>query len=218
MAYDEHTAGSTEPGSVSSYPFVEDAIKKTLANVPSSKIILGVPFYLRDYTVIGASDLPYDSVVLSSSTAVYKSASQSSDKLSDEAAGKAYPYKGEEGDFYKVDYDGFGSSGYILKSASRHIPAGTGSASVIGSYSLSMQKGIDTINDYQGTIKYDETAKQYYVKYIKDDKSHMVWLEDNGSVKWRMDFVNDYNLGGMGAWSLGWETPDIWEIIKTKLK
>jgi GH18 family chitinase len=179
--------------------------------------MLGVPFYLRDYTVIGASDLPYDSVVLSSSTAVYESASQSSNQRSTEAAGKTYPYKGEEGDFYKVDYDGF-YSGYVLKSASRLVPAGTGSASVIGSYTLSMQKGIDTVNDYQGTIKYDEIAKQYYVKYIKDDKSHMVWLEDNGSVKWRMDFVNDYNLGGMGAWSLGTETLDIWEIVKTKLK
>jgi spore germination protein YaaH len=81
-----------------------------------------------------------------------------------------------------------------------------------------MQEGIDTINDYKGTIKYDETAKQYYVKYIKDGKSHMVWLEDDGSIKWRMDFVNKYNLGGMGAWSLGRETPDTWEIIKTKLK
>ena len=219
MAYDEHHAGSTEPGSVGSYTFVEKAIKDTLAlNVPPSKIMLGVPFYLRDYTVIGASDLPYDSVVLSSSTAVYESASQSSNQRSNEAAGKTYPYKGEEGDFYKVDYDGFGSSGYVLKSASRHIPAGIGSASVIGSSALSMQEGIDTINDYKGTIKYDETAKQYYVKYIKDDKSHMVWLEDDGSIKWRMDFVNKYNLGGMGAWSLGRETPDTWEIIKTKLK
>ena len=51
MTYDEHYAGSPAPGSVSSLPWVEDAVKKTLKDVPSSKLLLGIPLYTRMWTV-----------------------------------------------------------------------------------------------------------------------------------------------------------------------
>lgn len=47
MAYDEHYAGSEEAGSVASIGFVEDAVTNTLAEVPASQLILGMPFYTR---------------------------------------------------------------------------------------------------------------------------------------------------------------------------
>lgn len=47
MAYDEHYAGSEEAGSVSSIGFVKDAVTNTLAEVPASQLILGMPFYTR---------------------------------------------------------------------------------------------------------------------------------------------------------------------------
>ncbi len=47
MAYDEHYAGSEEAGSVASIGFVKDAVTNTLAEVPASQLILGMPFYTR---------------------------------------------------------------------------------------------------------------------------------------------------------------------------
>lgn len=47
MAYDEHTSGSEESGSVSSMPYFENAITKTLEEVPAERTIIGVPFYTR---------------------------------------------------------------------------------------------------------------------------------------------------------------------------
>lgn len=47
MAYDEHTSGSEESGSVSSLSFVGDAIEKTLTMVPKDQVIIGIPFYTR---------------------------------------------------------------------------------------------------------------------------------------------------------------------------
>lgn len=47
MAYDEHTAGSEESGSVASIGFVEKAIKDMLEVVPAEKNIIAVPFYTR---------------------------------------------------------------------------------------------------------------------------------------------------------------------------
>ena len=47
MGYDEHTDGSMEAGSVASYPWVEQGIKDTIAEVPAERVINGVPFYTR---------------------------------------------------------------------------------------------------------------------------------------------------------------------------
>ena len=47
MGYDEHTYGSDEAGSVASYDFVEDGIEKTIADVPSERVVNAIPFYTR---------------------------------------------------------------------------------------------------------------------------------------------------------------------------
>ncbi|ACL75024.1 S-layer homology domain-containing protein [Ruminiclostridium cellulolyticum] len=46
MAYDEHYTGSA-PGAVASFSFVEKSVNYALKYVPSTKIVLGVPFYGR---------------------------------------------------------------------------------------------------------------------------------------------------------------------------
>ena len=54
MSYDEHYAGSTIPGSVSSLPFVIDAIEGCLEEgVPPEKLLMGVPLYTRVWVVDG---------------------------------------------------------------------------------------------------------------------------------------------------------------------
>ena len=47
MAYDEHTARSEEIGSASSITFFREGIADTLAEVPASQLIAGIPFYSR---------------------------------------------------------------------------------------------------------------------------------------------------------------------------
>lgn len=47
MAYDEHWATSPTAGSVASIPWVEKGINGILEEVPSDKVILGIPFYTR---------------------------------------------------------------------------------------------------------------------------------------------------------------------------
>ena len=47
MGYDEHYAGSTDAGSVSSLGFVKAGIEDTLKEVPTQKVINAIPFYTR---------------------------------------------------------------------------------------------------------------------------------------------------------------------------
>ncbi|OUS75381.1 glycoside hydrolase [Paenibacillus sp. MY03] len=58
MAYDEHWKGSTEPGSVAGLKWVEDGVKQFLDyGVPRSKLMLGIPFYVREWRVDGTGKL-----------------------------------------------------------------------------------------------------------------------------------------------------------------
>ncbi len=47
MAYDEHFAGSEEAGSVSSLPFVQQAVDEMTKVMPADQVICGIPFYTR---------------------------------------------------------------------------------------------------------------------------------------------------------------------------
>ncbi|MHB1485574.1 MAG: glycosyl hydrolase family 18 protein [Saccharofermentanales bacterium] len=47
MTYDEHWSTSPEAGSVASLPWVKDGIERIIEQVPSEKLLLGVPFYAR---------------------------------------------------------------------------------------------------------------------------------------------------------------------------
>lgn len=52
MAYDEHWRTSPKAGSTASLPWVKAGLIKTLQQVPAKKLILGIPFYTREWEEI----------------------------------------------------------------------------------------------------------------------------------------------------------------------
>ncbi len=54
MTYDEHYSGSPVAGSVSSYPWTEEALRNTLKEVPAEKLLMGIPLYTRVWVVDSA--------------------------------------------------------------------------------------------------------------------------------------------------------------------
>lgn len=65
MSYDEHWSGSTEPGSVAGLKWVEDGVKQFLDyGVPRSKLMLGIPFYVREWRIDGAGKLVDNRAIL----------------------------------------------------------------------------------------------------------------------------------------------------------
>lgn len=76
---------------------------------------------------------------------------------------------------------------------------------------------MDTI---QGAIKkwgvepiFDQVAEQYYAETVQNGITKKVWIEDATSIANRTELVKEYDLAGYGAWKLGLETSDIWEIL-----
>ncbi|WP_313888833.1 LysM peptidoglycan-binding domain-containing protein [Peribacillus sp. TH24] len=60
---------------------------------------------------------------------------------------------------------------------------------------------------------WDKKTSQNYVEYTSKGKKHQIWIEDKKSMKLRLDLVKQNHLGGVSAWYIGSETPDIWDVF-----
>lgn len=74
MAYDEHYAGGEEAGSTSSLPFVKDAVKNTLEEVPAEKTVIALPFYTRLWKTDKDGNLSSEAYGMSGAMQVLKDA------------------------------------------------------------------------------------------------------------------------------------------------
>lgn len=217
MAYDEHTSSSKEAGSVGSYPWVNNGISNIInEGVPADKLILGVPFYLRDYKMISITP-DVDSVVFTANGALYSAPDITSGVIKSTVQGEHYKITGVEEGFDIVDYNG--TTAYTPDTNVVVVNANEKYEYIVSSSACKMQDAYDNINKYNGTIYYDSDAKQNVGDYTDGNGyKHLVWLEDTASMAWRMDIVKSSGLKGAAAWRLGFETPDIWNVIKSKLK
>ncbi len=64
---------------------------------------------------------------------------------------------------------------------------------------------------------WDETDGQYYAEYEEDGNTFKVWLEDETSVRSRVDLMKEYSLAGIASWEMGNESDGIWEAILEEL-
>lgn len=142
MGYDEHYAGSPEAGSVASIDFVEEGIEKTVAQVPSEKIINAIPFYTRIWETKDG-------------------------QLSSQAVG--------------------------------------------------MEMAEEYISAHNIQTEWDEETCQNYGEYTDGVSIYQVWLEDESSIEVKLNIMEKYQIGGVASWRLGFEKPEIWNVIEAYL-
>ncbi|WP_201305352.1 glycosyl hydrolase family 18 protein [Paenibacillus puerhi] len=141
MTYDHHWKGSTEPGSVAGLQWVEEGVTEFLSyGIPRDKLIMGIPFYVREW---------------------------------------------------KVD-----SSGKLI--SNRAV----------------LMKDIPTlIRDKKAVQTWDPTFQQYKVEYKEGGFTYVFWLEDEATVKARIDIAAKDELAGVAAWRLGYDTTELWNMM-----
>lgn len=64
----------------------------------------------------------------------------------------------------------------------------------------------------------DEQTGQNFVTYSKGKSTYSIWLEDETSVKARLELMNQYELAGAAYWALGQEKDSIWNVISEYFK
>lgn len=145
MSYDEHWASSPKAGSVSSLPWSEGAMKRIIEedDVPSSKLILGVPLYTRIWT--------------------------------------------EEGE------NGGGK---------------------VSSTAVGMDKVRNLIREKRLKTQFDDASGQNYVEYREGNTLKKIWIEDETSLKARVELAKSLELGGVASWNRSLAVADAWEVLK----
>jgi spore germination protein YaaH len=88
----------------------------------------------------------------------------------------------------------------------------------VTSKAVTMDKVQETIKDKKLTPVFQEETGQNYVEYKEGDKLIKIWIEDETSMKSRIELVKKYDLAGVASWRRGFETPDIWPLIQNTLE
>lgn len=67
---------------------------------------------------------------------------------------------------------------------------------------------------------WNSDALSPYLSYIENDLTYVIYYEDSRSISYKLDFVNQLELGGVAIWALGYEgqSRELWDVIKTKIK
>lgn len=82
------------------------------------------------------------------------------------------------------------------------------------SKALGISKAQDWIEQNQVELYWQEELGQSYGECVNSDGKNYLWMEDAKSLSVKMDVIKKYDLAGVGAWKLGLETPDIWDVIR----
>ncbi|MBP1990927.1 glycosyl hydrolase family 18 protein [Paenibacillus eucommiae] len=88
----------------------------------------------------------------------------------------------------------------------------------VSSKALSMETVQSIIKEKQLTPVFSPESGQNYVEYKEDKQLKRIWLEDDTSVKARIELVKKYDLAGVASWRRGFETPNIWGTIEESLQ
>ncbi|WP_243767786.1 glycosyl hydrolase family 18 protein [Paenibacillus agricola] len=88
----------------------------------------------------------------------------------------------------------------------------------VSSKSVFMEAQERIIREKNLTPKFLPEAGQNYVEYTEAGKLNRIWMEDEVSMKARVELVNKYDLAGIASWRRGYELPPIWSLINNTLK
>ncbi|NHN30793.1 glycoside hydrolase family 18 [Paenibacillus sp. S3N08] len=141
MTYDQNWRTGPSAGSVAGMQWVEEGVKEFLSyGIPRDKLIMGIPFYVREWQIDENGDLVDNRALLM-----------------------------------------------------KDLPA--------------------LIKSKNATQTWDDQYGQYKVEYSQDGNTRVFWLEDEATVKARLAIAKKYDIAGVAAWRLGYDSSDIWKMM-----
>ena len=76
---------------------------------------------------------------------------------------------------------------------------------------------IDEIVPDGATKTWDDDLKQYYIEFVEDGRTNMLWVEDDESIREKLSLVQEYGLAGAAYWEKDRETDSVWSVISEAL-
>ncbi len=87
------------------------------------------------------------------------------------------------------------------------------SGKLVSNRAILMKEVPQLIADTGATGNWDAAAGQMKYRYVKDGFTHMFWAETHATVKARIEIARKYDLAGVAAWRLGYESADLWTMM-----
>lgn len=240
MAYDEYGRTSPVAGPVASYPWVEKAVQNTLASVPASKVILGMPLYMRLwYESADGKELPKD---LSRWPAVTgtppkgETYQENHQEMAAEASGpmlvqvetaqQEAARRAKEGIIIPIDFNGDTykrqtsvrlAKAPVKRMMPAHKTSAAGSKRSSGSRhklfvrTLTMADSEAILKKYKDFVLWDKDLQLYHMELPLATGTVKIWFEDERSLKAKAALIPAYHLGGAAFWRKGFEPAHFWQ-------
>ncbi|MBO3285598.1 glycosyl hydrolase family 18 protein [Paenibacillus sp. SEL3] len=84
----------------------------------------------------------------------------------------------------------------------------------VTSKSLGMESAANIIAQFKLKPKFRASEGQNYVEYTEDGVVKKIWLEDQVSLKARVELAKSLKLGGIGVWNRSFADKDAWITLK----
>lgn len=87
-----------------------------------------------------------------------------------------------------------------------------------GRFSLSseakgMKSSRELLEEKNITPIWDEEIGQYYAEYEESNQFYKIWLEEETSMREKLEIIDSFNIAGISAWKLGLEEEYVWGLI-----
>lgn len=83
----------------------------------------------------------------------------------------------------------------------------------VTSEAVTMETAKNFISKNGLEMRWDDGTGQNYGEIQKGNTFYQIWMEDKDSIETKLAVMRKYNIGGVAAWKLGYETSDIWDKI-----
>ena len=78
-------------------------------------------------------------------------------------------------------------------------------------------KDVEKVIPEGASKTWDNNLKQYYVEFVEDGVTNKIWIEDEESIKAKLQLISEYNLAGAAYWTKDREPESIWEVVAETL-
>ncbi|MCH5248848.1 MAG: SH3 domain-containing protein [Lachnospiraceae bacterium] len=84
----------------------------------------------------------------------------------------------------------------------------------LSSQVVGMEMADEYVANHSIEIRWDEETCQNYGEYQSGNSLYQVWLEDDESIRVKLNVMDNYKIAGVAEWRLGLEKPSVWTAIE----
>ncbi len=79
---------------------------------------------------------------------------------------------------------------------------------------ITLNNVADFLKRVQVQPEWNEETCQYYAQWTSGDATYQIWVEDEESIKVKLNVMSARKIGGVAVWRLGYGTAGAWELVR----